>query len=632
VRRSEPPYAGVKISTLGELLWILCERGWAGGLTPERVSYSDAASWFTKRYLRTNAVPDLRGVDMNWVNLMRCDLKGANLQGANLKSCDLRYADVREANFTAANLEDALLEGALTTEAHFTRATLLNSNRAKILLEGAKANEDKGNPPWTNIAITTRNEWLWIMREWKWSGEVDTHGFLRADYREALLTQLDFTGIDAIGADFSNAKVIAPEREAVIAQRAQSKSQMPYADFEIESSGELLWILATNHWSGDLILGKAKIKTKHKARRNPKQAQLRGVRFSARGKFRGMYLQGANLSNAILDSADCFCARLVDASLNDASCQKTNLSRADLTGTIARRVRLDGAQLGETRLVKARLENANFDEAYAQRADFLGALLQHASFKANANLKDTILSSANADGTDFSYAQLQGATLRGLVVTGATNLEGCVLDTRTVMGGVNWNSGVSLIAIDWSNAPTLGDEILIESIRERFPTDRLKLLEAYRTASRAYHGLSAALDTQRMSAARSRYRLREQRLQRVILRLEGNYPGWIFSWLLDIVAGYGERPGKTLFIYLTVISLWATLDYGLALVYGPHSFCWVDFLAFSIASFHGRGFFPASAAQIPIYSPITRLAEVEAALGLFIELTFIASFTRRLLD
>jgi hypothetical protein len=46
-----------------------------------------------------------------------------------------------------------------------------------------------------------------------------------------------------------------------------------------------------------------------------------------------------------------------------------------------------------------------------------------------------------------------------------------------------------------------------------------------------------------------------------------------------------------------------------------------------MTAFHGRGLFPGGG--LALDDPITILAAVEAILGLFIEITFIATFTQR---
>jgi len=51
-------------------------------------------------------------------------------------------------------------------------------------------------------------------------------------------------------------------------------------------------------------------------------------------------------------------------------------------------------------------------------------------------------------------------------------------------------------------------------------------------------------------------------------------------------------------------------------------------LVLSICSFHGRGFFQAVQS---LGDPVVILAAVEAVLGLLIEISFIATFTKRFL-
>jgi hypothetical protein len=61
---------------------------------------------------------------------------------------------------------------------------------------------------------------------------------------------------------------------------------------------------------------------------------------------------------------------------------------------------------------------------------------------------------------------------------------------------------------------------------------------------------------------------------------------------------------------------------------GCRPFAFDEALVFSATSFHGRGFFPGGLA---LNYPVTKLAAGEAVLGLFIEISFIASFTQRFL-
>jgi hypothetical protein len=54
-----------------------------------------------------------------------------------------------------------------------------------------------------------------------------------------------------------------------------------------------------------------------------------------------------------------------------------------------------------------------------------------------------------------------------------------------------------------------------------------------------------------------------------------------------------------------------------------------DAFVYSLTSFHGRGFFPGLQSQHSLHDPLVMLAAIEAVVGLFIEISFIATFTKR---
>ncbi len=58
---------------------------------------------------------------------------------------------------------------------------------------------------------------------------------------------------------------------------------------------------------------------------------------------------------------------------------------------------------------------------------------------------------------------------------------------------------------------------------------------------------------------------------------------------------------------------------------------WYAALMLSVSSFHGRGFFPGGSPghSVTLDDPLTVLAAAEAIVGLFIEISFIATFTQR---
>ena len=55
---------------------------------------------------------DLRGANLQGVDLIETNLQGANLQGANLQEANLRGANLEEANLQEADLTEANLQGA----------------------------------------------------------------------------------------------------------------------------------------------------------------------------------------------------------------------------------------------------------------------------------------------------------------------------------------------------------------------------------------------------------------------------------------------------------------------------------------------------------------------------------------
>jgi hypothetical protein len=104
------------------------------------------------------------------------------------------------------------------------------------------------------------------------------------------------------------------------------------------------------------------------------------------------------------------------------------------------------------------------------------------------------------------------------------------------------------------------------------------------------------------------------------------------SLLLESIAGYGYKPGRSFITYMRVILGFAAVFFtlaqvGLASEDTTLSIHHSQALVFSATSFHGRGFFPGGGPALD--DPITVLAALEAIFALFIEITFIATFTQR---
>ncbi len=128
-------------------------------------------------------------------------------------------------------------------------------------------------------------------------------------------------------------------------------------------------------------------------------------------------------------------------------------------------------------------------------------------------------------------------------------------------------------------------------------------LYEYRDPVRANRQLAVVLREQGLNEEADHFAYRAQQLQRIVLRLQGLLPevkllqrvqklsGYVWSGILDGLAGYGYKPVRTLGWYLLVIFWFAWIYFHLGPIEG-HPFSFIGALVFSVTSFHGRGFFP----------------------------------------
>src|SRR5438045_2435927 len=73
---------------------------------------------------RGEAMPDLRGVQLQKADLKDADLSGTNLTKANLTSANLTKANLTSADLSGATLLSATLNGAYLSGAHLSGADL----------------------------------------------------------------------------------------------------------------------------------------------------------------------------------------------------------------------------------------------------------------------------------------------------------------------------------------------------------------------------------------------------------------------------------------------------------------------------------------------------------------------------
>src|SRR5205823_1298365 len=111
----------------------------------------------------------------------------------------------------------------------------------------------------------------------------------------------------------------------------------------------------------------------------------------------------------------------------------------------------------------------------------------------------------------------------------------------TSLVDISWE-GANLAVIDWSHIKGLGIEHSATQQKERHGEKRLN---EYQRTVRANRQLVVALQSQGLNEDAIRFAYRAQKLQRIVLRLQRKYIPYLFSLLLDLLAGYGYRPIRT---------------------------------------------------------------------------------------
>ncbi len=338
----------------------------------------------------------------------------------------------------------------------------------------------------------------------------------------------------------------------------------------------------------------------------------------------GLDLRGADLRRVDLHNlplartiADVTWTHYVDLTEEQHLMAALHLEGADLKGA-----HLEGARLEYAHLEGADLRNARLEQALLGRAFFIGTYL------ASAHLEGADLYAAHLDEAFLWDASLEGAVLRETHLEAARLDRAILADAQGVAArliDVRWGD-VNLGVVDWSQVKMLGDEsIARQPAQDGKAKDNVTRLTEYEWAVRANRQLAVVLQGQGLNEISAYFGYRAQVLQREVLWRRRKIGQFLFSGFLDILAGYGYKPGRSVLAYVLVISafalVYAMLGHSIHPAITP-----LGALIFNVTSFHGRGFFPGG---IPLDDPITVCAATEAVIGLIIEISFIATFTQR---
>ena len=505
----------------------------------------------------------------------------------------------------------------------------IDAERQAMLAERRAVAPDirRGVYPFKDLRLARADvEWLLATHE---------NGRGPVDWDDA--TQRSRIGLDLRGADLRGvnlrrlplARVIGGLEAATDAQGEQAAIRLEGADLRMAHLEGAELRMA--HLEG-AQLGQAHLEQASLVRAYLRRANCREAHFS------GASLRNARMERAALYGAFCEATEFSGARLQAATLNFAHLEGASLGGTRLESAFLRGAWLCGAKLYGARLENAALGETHLE-----GAVLRR------AHLEGVALASAHLEGCrvaaealarirrwdpDFRET-LPPADLRLVFFDAGTVLQGARLGDDTYgyvwLADVRWGD-VNLAVLPWTRrrgrAPiVLGDEREARGslASHGAQPSRQERLEALEAAVRANRQLALVLQAQGLNEVAAPFAYRAQVLQRIVLRRRRRFGAWSFSLFLDALAGYGYRPGRSVAAYVLAITLFAVAYYVIGQAASPHLS--VDgALVFSLTSFHGRGFFPGS---VSIENPITKLAAVEALVGLVIEISFIATFTQR---
>jgi uncharacterized protein YjbI with pentapeptide repeats len=249
------------------------------------------------------------------------------------------------------------------------------------------------------------------------------------------LSGLDLSGVILRGADLSNARLVKTNLKGAQLSRAKlSGADLTGAMLE-KADLTRTKLLETKFGGANLLLADLSEAVGTQAQFSGAQA-LKALFCGANlegAVFEKALLVGADFSRAILKGAKLSGAILAKAAFSGAKAEGAQFKEADLSGAHGG----DGADFKKAVFIKALGAQSAWEESSFDGADFSGALLVRANFAGaslkqakligvdakNASFRKSVLTLAQAAGSDFFEATFEKADLSGADFTGS-NLFG----------------------------------------------------------------------------------------------------------------------------------------------------------------------------------------------------------------
>ena len=279
-----------------------------------------------------------------------------------------------------------------------------------------------------------------------------------------------------------------------------------------------------------------------------------------------------------------------------------NLAGAAFNKSVLKGAVFDKCHLEEIRLMGANLEGAWFEEAHLEGANLSGAHMENTHL-VSAHLEKATLNGTHFEGAEFFDAHLEEAKLINAFLD-RTRLSGAHLQGAHLFGA-KFSANTEMESADW------GNYILAE---EREGKWTLKM------AGDIYRQLKVWYTEHGIYNTAGKFFYREMEAKRKALSWKKELPSKLWSWVMRLLCGYGERYGNVVVVALVII-------FGLAVVYGFGGLNLAYAIYFSAVSFTALGY--GSWAGTPI-GWVQGVGAAESFLGVFMMALFLVTFIRKM--